>query len=229
VCVGQLPVSTNPKNENGAANSFFAFMNGARLDTQKTYYLSLTKGRFVMKYDQIIKLRNGKIVFLRSAKGADAKGVIDIFNLTHKESDFLYTYPEENYLTVEEETDFLNKSYESDNSIEIIAIIDGKVVGSGGISPIDNKFKVRHRAEFGIAVQKQLWGCGIGGAILAGCIECAKKAGYEQLELSVVAENVRALTMYRSRGFVEIGRNPKGYKTKYGTYQELILMKLDLK
>ncbi len=48
------------------------------------------------------------------------------------------------------------------------------------------------------------------------CIECAENAGCVQLELEAVAENKTALALYRSVGFVEYGRNPKGgwsYKT----------------
>ena len=74
-----------------------------------------------------------------------------------------------------------------------------------------SKYKVRHRAELGISVVKKYGGLGIGKALLTSCIECAKTAGYSQLELKVVAENERAVSMYERAGFVEYGRNPKGF------------------
>lgn len=40
-----------------------------------------------------------------------------------------------------------------------------------------------HRAEFGISIAKEFWGLGIGQALTAACIDCARKAGYAQLEL----------------------------------------------
>ena len=49
---------------------------------------------------------------------------------------------------------------------------------------------------------------------MISCIECAKTAGYIQLELNVVAENIRALSMYKKAGFVEYGRNPKGFHSR---------------
>ena len=53
-------------------------------------------------------------------------------------------------------------------------------------------------------------------------------AGYEQLELDVVSENKRAIALYESLGFVEYGRNPRGFKSKYTGYQELVYMRLEL-
>ncbi len=55
-----------------------------------------------------------------------------------------------------------------------------------------------------------------------------KKAGYAQLELEVVAENRAALSLYESVGFVEYGRNPKGFRSRYTGWQEVVLMRLDM-
>ena len=59
-------------------------------------------------------------------------------------------------------------------------------------------------------------------------IECAKRAGYSQIELDVVKDNERAVKLYKSLGFVEYGENRRGFKNKKGEYQSLILMKLNL-
>ena len=75
---------------------------------------------------------------------------------------------------------------------------------------------------------KDYWGLGIGRALTEACIECAKAAGYAQLELSVVAENERAVALYESVGFVEFGRNPMGFKSRLSGYQELVDMRLEL-
>jgi ribosomal protein S18 acetylase RimI-like enzyme len=62
----------------------------------------------------------------------------------------------------------------------------------------------------------------------AACIQCAREEGYGQLELNVVAENDRALSLYRSLGFVEFGRNPQGFHSRTSGYQELVYMLLKL-
>lgn len=69
---------------------------------------------------------------------------------------------------------------------------------------------------------------GIGKALTEACIECAKEAGYVQLELEVVAENTRANSLYKKEGFVEYGRNPKGFHSRISGFQEVVHMLLEL-
>ena len=106
--------------------------------------------------------------------------------------------------------------------------MDGVIVGSAGISPVGSKRKLRHRAEFGVTVEKSFWGRGIGRALTEACISLARQAGYLQLELDAVGENHTALSLYQSVGFREYGRNPWGFRTKDGRWQELVLMRLEL-
>ena len=50
-------------------------------------------------------------------------------------------------------------------------LLDGAVIGTAGIEAVGAKYKVRHRAEFGISVLKKFWELGIGQALMASCIE----------------------------------------------------------
>ena len=111
---------------------------------------------------------------------------------------------------------------------DVTGELDGKVVGTAGIECVAWKEKTRHRAEFGISVDKSYWGLGIGRALAEACMECAKSAGYVQVELEAVAENKNALALYKSVGFVEYGRNPKGFRSRLSGWQELVLMRLEL-
>ena len=43
-----------------------------------------------------------------------------------------------------------------------------------------------------------------------------------------MAENRRALRLYESAGFREYGRNPRGFRSRRGGWQELVLMRLEL-
>ena len=88
--------------------------------------------------------------------------------------------------------------------------------------------KLKHRAGFGIGIDREYWGLGIGRALTEACIECAEKAGYAQLELDVTSENERAVELYKKAGFVEFGRNPKGFRSRESGWQELILMRREL-
>ena len=182
-----------------------------------------------MEYLKKIKLKDGRECVLRNATLSDGKAAFEIFNKTHEESDWLLTYPGENSFNEKEEGEFLQKKTDSENEIELIAEIDGKGVALAGIESLGAKYKIRHRAEFGISVLKDYWGLGIGRAMTEACIECAKKAGYAQLELDVVADNEKAVSLYKSVGFEEYGRNPLGFNSRETGYQELILMRLELK
>ena len=181
-----------------------------------------------MRYNQKILLKNGKEALLRNGDTADGLSVYENFNATHAETDFLLSYPDENSFDPEQEAQFLNEKTESSNEIEILAIIDGKVVGTAGIEAIGRKYKVKHRAEMGISILKEYWGLGLGKALSEACIHCAKEAGYTQLELNVVAENEVAISLYKSLGFTEFGRNPKGFNSRTSGYQELVYMLLEL-
>lgn len=181
-----------------------------------------------MKYNKTILLKNGTECCLRNGLESDGRAVLDNFNLTHGETDYLLSYPDENSFDAIQEGQFLKEKTESKNEIEIIAIIGGVVAGTAGIEAIGSKYKVKHRAEFGISVAKAFWGLGIGGALMEACIECARKAGYIQLELNAVLDNERAISMYESAGFVEYGRNPKGFNSRTGGFQEVAYMRLEL-
>ncbi len=181
-----------------------------------------------MNYHKTITLKDGRACTLRNGTAEDGQSLLDIFNLTHAQTDYLLTYPEESSHTVQQEVDYLKQKAESADGIELLAELEGTVVGTAGIDCVARKEKTRHRAEFGISVDKAYWGLGIGRALTEACIECARTAGYVQLELKAVAENKNALALYRSVGFVEYGRNPKGFRSRLTGWQELVLMRLEL-
>ena len=181
-----------------------------------------------MEYKQKVILKNGQEALLRNGDASDGKAVYKVFNLTHAETDYLLSYPDENSFDEEQEAQYLEEKTKSPNEIEIVAFVDGKVAGTAGIEAIGTKYKVRHRADFGIGLLKEYWGLGLGKALLEACIQCARDAGYVQLELNAVADNERALSMYRNAGFREYGRNPRGFHSKTSGYQEVVYMLLEL-
>ncbi len=181
-----------------------------------------------MEYFKTIILKDGRKCLLRNGEKGDGEAVLANFILTHEQTDYLLSYPEESMMTAEQEGRFLQEKTDSDNGIEILAEVDGVIAGLAGFDAVGSKEKLRHRADFGISVDRAYWNLGIGTALMYACIECARKAGYEQIELSVVAENDSAIAMYRKAGFVEYGRNPRGFKSRLTGYQELVYMRMEL-
>ena len=181
-----------------------------------------------MKYSKKITLKDGRECLLRNGEEKDGEAALENFTRTHEQTDFMLGYPDEIKFTAEEEGKYLAKKTASDKEIEIIAEVDGKLVGLAGIEKTGDFFKLSHRAEFGVSVDKDYWKLGIGRALTEACIECAREAGYTLLELNAVAENTAALSLYKSVGFVEYGRHPRGFKTRPDGYQEVIYMYLEL-
>ena len=181
-----------------------------------------------MEYCKEVTLKDGRLCCLRNGTEKDRATALETFVLTHAETDYLLTYPDENTMTVEQEAQFLKEKTESKDEIELLAEIDGKVVGTAGFERVGTQEKLKHRAVFGIGIAREYWGLGIGRALLQACIECARAAGYAQLELDVVAENKNAIALYKSEGFLEYGHNPKGFRSRLNGWQELVLMRLEL-
>lgn len=181
-----------------------------------------------MKYDEKKILKNGMECRIRNGRESDGQAVYDNFQLTHGQTDYLLSYPDENSFNPEQEGRFLREKEESEREAELVAVVGDTVAGTAGIEAVGAKYKVRHRAELGISVAEEYWGLGIGTALLQACIQCAKTAGYMQLELNAVAENQRAISLYQKAGFVEYGRNPKGFRSRLSGYQEVVFMRLEL-
>ena len=181
-----------------------------------------------MQYSSKVILKNNKPCLLRNCQAEDAQMIYDLFNLTHEQTDFLLTYPDQNSFDVEQERNFLIEKEDSSNEIEIAAFVDDKAVGSAGIEAIGNKEKMKHRAEIGISIEKTYWGLGIGRALMRACIDVARQAEYQQVELNVVSDNRSAIALYKSLGFVEYGRNPRGFRSRISGWQELVSMRLEL-
>ena len=97
-----------------------------------------------MKYYKEIFLKDGRACILRSASAADGEGVWENFTLTHGETEYLLTYPDENSFDIAQEQD----------EIELCAVVDGHIAGTAGFEAVGRKDKIKHRAEFGISVEK---------------------------------------------------------------------------
>lgn len=179
-----------------------------------------------MTYQKTVILKDGRECIVRAALKEDARAMHDCFNLSHSQTDFMLSYPDENSYNVEQEAEFLTKKESSPSEIELCAVVGGCIVGTAGIEAVGHKDKVKHRAVFGISIDKNYWRLGIGGALTAACVECARKAGYLQLELNAVADNTAATELYKKFGFSEYGRNPKGFRSRTGDWQPVVLMRL---
>lgn len=180
-----------------------------------------------MQYRKEITLPDGRVCVIRTAEASDAEEMLRHRGVTTRETDFLLSYPDE--LPDEEgEARFLAAVSASPRAVQLGAFVGGSLIATAGIMPVGRQAKCRHRAEFGVSVEKAYWRQGIGRALTAACLDCAKSAGYLQVELEVVDGNTRAMAMYESFGFVRCGENPRAFLTRDGRWQTLITMRLPL-
>lgn len=177
-----------------------------------------------MRYYREIRTKTGRACILRSPAAKDAEKILAHMRLTSGETDYMLRYPDEITLPVKDERALLERIAASSNEVMIAAEIDGKLVANAGFSPVLPCEKARHRAEFGISVQRAYWGEGIGSAILEGILDSARRAGYRQMELDVVSDNERGVALYRKFGFRAYGTLEHACLLRDGSWQTLYRM-----
>lgn len=169
--------------------------------------------------EEIINL-NGHTLLIRNPEKSDARMMLDYLKETSEETRFLVREPEEITITMEEEYRFIDNQNESEDSLMLLGFLDGEYAGNCALMR-NSRSRFRHRANVCIALYQKYTGKGIGTAMLGKMIQIATDIGLEQLELEVVADNQRALSLYQKMGFEIFGTFPHNMKYKDGTYADM--------
>lgn len=172
----------------------------------------------------IIKDKKGRDVLLRSAEEKDAEALIDYMKITAAETPFLLREPDEISLTIEQEQAFIKAKKNSENELLLIAEIGGRHIGNASLMSAGGFKRYRHRCEIAIALYQEYCGLGTGKAMLEMVLDIAKKAGYEQAELEVIANNKPAIALYEKLGFQKYGTFPDNMKYADGSYVDAYWM-----
>ena len=179
-----------------------------------------------MRFEKTLPLRDGRTLRIRNAEPADAQTLLELIVLTHSQTDYLLAYPDERRFTPEQEAEYLKGMLESDREIMLLAEIDGTLCGCLGLNAIGGRYKVRHRAEFGISVDEAFWGLGIGKALMEAV--CMRKAvPLHPVRLSVVTDNERAVSITVNLALSSAG-TPGFLSSRFSGYQTLVEMRLEL-
>ena len=108
------------------------------------------------------------------------------------------------------------------NLTRLVAVIGGKVVGCIGLDRFENRRS--HAAQFGIAVHDAYAGRGAGTALIGAVLDLADNwLQLKRIELSVYADNARAIALYERFGFEREGRY-RAYAWRDGAYVDSISM-----
>lgn len=171
--------------------------------------------------DKIIykgKTNKGNEIILRFPEMGDVTKLHKFINEISREKTFVRLQGE--YLTLEEEEKFLKEKIEritKKKEVALYAFINDEIVG---VTHIVLKEKVeRHVGGFGLIVAKKYRREGIGKLLMEQILKDALKNLPELkiVELTVFANNLVAIKLYETFGFIKFGVLPKGilHKGKY--------------
>ena len=142
---------------------------------------------------------------IREARGRDAGAVLEYLDLISQETDFLSFGPGEFRLTEKEEFDYLEKCRGAENCLYLLALLEGTVIGTltfeAGTRP-----RIQHAGEFGISVLRKYWSIGVASSLIDSLLEWSIDGNrIRKINLRVRADNYRAITLYKQKGFVVEG------------------------
>ncbi len=144
-------------------------------------------------------------LIIKEAVKEDAKQIIEYVNKISVESDFLTFGKGEFNLSLEDEENIIETSKNTDNSLFIIAKIDGEIVGALNFNGGKRK-RTEHFGEFGVSVLKKQWGNGIGKDLIIYLINWAKDTNIiKKINLKVRIDNNNAIKLYEELGFEKEG------------------------
>lgn len=105
---------------------------------------------------------------------------------------------------------------------QYVADDGGRIVGWCDIVRSDIPVH-RHCGALGMGVLAQYREQGLGRRLIDATLTAARGAGFERVDLVVYARNSRAAALYRSTGFVDIGRRTRGKKLGCDYDDELLM------
>ncbi len=144
-------------------------------------------------------------ITIERAKPQDAAEMLEYLKDIGGESDNLTFGAEGLPFTAEQEQAWMEEIEDSTHSAVFVARMHGRIVGDASFMGSDRE-RIKHRGDIGVTVRREMWGKGIGRALMQTAIDFARNAGVEIIHLEVRSDNTRAIRLYESLGFVKIGQ-----------------------
>lgn len=173
---------------------------------------------------QSVVCKNGTHVVLRCAVEDDAQAILELNQLLHSDGDGQVRLLEEYSATSQDERKTLRSYRDNPNWVYIVAEKDGEIIGSVHFKngPIS---RLAHRGVLGIGIAPKFRSLGVGSKLLEQLIEWAETNRLiDKVSLAVVANNTRAIALYKKMGFLEEGRRVREVKYGDNIYKDDILM-----
>ena len=117
--------------------------------------------------------------------------------------------------------DFVRSNIRGGNP-QIVAVHNGEIIGWCDIVREDYEAE-RHSGSLGIGIIPGWRERGIGRRLIEAALEAASAAEFSRVELTVNADNERAIRLYESVGFVEEGRK-RSARLLDGQFRDVLVM-----
>lgn len=160
---------------------------------------------------------------IRSAKTEDALDISQLRVQIDGETENLDREPGEAYIDELGFKQLIKNDTENKRNLFLVAEVQNKIVGFSRCEGHLLK-RFNHKVEFGVCVQKDYWGYGIGKNLLQQSIEWADSNNIKKITLNVLEINKKAIALYQSVGFEIEGTLIKDKILSDGHYYNTIIM-----
>ena len=170
------------------------------------------------------KLKDGKKVIIRSAVIDDAEAVQEQTRIILEEDLYNITTAREFPFSVERQRKWIRKRLNNPTRVALVAELDSRIVGILNFGSGSRK-RIAHRGSLYMSVHPEFRRRGIGRALLRCLIGWAKENPViEKVRLSVFANNLPAIDLYRKMKFLGEGLRIREIKIADDEYIDEILM-----
>jgi RimJ/RimL family protein N-acetyltransferase len=166
-------------------------------------------------------------VIIREAQPSDASQIIQYIQRLSKEPvSNIVISPGEFNPSVEEEAKIISEFASSENSILLVAEMDGKIIGTLNCRGRSDRKAIHHSVAIGMSVDQDWRGQGIGTLLMTNFIDWARETGFiKRIELMVFERNEIAIHLYQKFGFEIEGKHRKAI-FRDGMYLDNLTMAL---
>ncbi len=162
-------------------------------------------------------------LIIREAQAIDAENILAVMKQVSQETEFL-VMDEGLNLTPALLAHHIEAIDDSENNLLLLAYNGAQLIGTASVRASDEK-RIAHIGEVGISILKDYWGFGLGSVLLEEVIAWAHdSAGIRRLELTVQAQNKRAIHLYEKFDFQVEATMARGAVGDDGRFLDVLLM-----
>ena len=167
-------------------------------------------------------LRNGLQLTIRPGIVDDGAELTSLVDKCAGQSDFL-TFNQGEYITDEAQCNMITELSQEKNGLLLVAEMNGKMVANL-IFRRGKRPKVSHAGDFGIIVEQDYWGMGIGKLLIEELIQWATGIGeLRKINLKVRTDNERGIALYKTLGFSTEGQVQREFLSR-GVFYDALFM-----